>query len=186
MSAGKGNFMQRNFYFFRHGETNENEVGIRYGDGIDAWLTNLGTLQAEKLSEFFKDKAVDVVYSSPYKRSIDTAKIALKNHKNLEIINNDDLREAIFWFYSTESEEKKQQIKENFERIKNCLEYIVKSERRNNIAVSSHGGVTRALCWACGHKVDRVKNGECFHFILEDGKWNFIESFCYDAKLSAK
>lgn len=95
MSAGKGNFMQRNFYFFRHGETNENEVGIRYGDGIDAWLTKSGTLQAEKLSEFFKDKAVDVVYSSPYKRSIDTAK-------------------------------------------------------------------------------------------LEDGKWNFIESFCYDAKLSSK
>lgn len=169
--------MERHFYFFRHGQTNENEVGIRYGTGIDAYLTDLGIMQAQELSKFFKDKDIDVVYSSPYRRAIDTAKIALQNHKGIEIITNDDLKEAIFWFWDTDSEEKKKEINNNFEIIKNCLEHIIEHDKRNNIAIASHGGVTRALCYACGLKVDGVKNCQCFHFILDKNGWKYIETF---------
>ncbi|MFQ6729899.1 MAG: histidine phosphatase family protein [Alphaproteobacteria bacterium] len=177
--------MKKHFYFFRHGQTNENEVGIRYGTGIDAYLTDLGIVQAQKLSEFFKDKDIDVVYSSPYRRAIDTAKIALSD-KNVEIITKDELKEAIFWFWDTESEEKKKQINNNFKIIKNCLEHIVKHDERNNIAIASHGGVTRALCYACGLKVDSVKNCQCFHFTLDNDIWEFVEEFETDIKVQNK
>ncbi len=170
--------MQRHFYFFRHGQTNENKAGKRYGTGIDAWLTDLGVLQAKNLREYFADKNIEVVYSSPYKRAIDTAKIAITNNKNIEIITNEALKETMFWFWATESEEKKRQINKNFNTIKNCLEHIIKTDNHNNIAIATHGGVTRALCWACGLKVEGIKNCECFHFVLDDEKWNFIESFC--------
>ena len=177
--------MKRHFYFFRHGQTNENDVGIRYGTGIDAYLTDLGIAQAQELSRFFKDKDIDVVYSSPYRRAIDTAKIALSD-KNVEIIIKDELKEAIFWFWDTESEEKKKQINENFKIIKNCLEHIVKQDKRNNIAIASHGGVTRALCYACGLKADGIKNCQCFHFTLDGGSWEFVEEFESDIKAQNK
>ena len=168
--------MKRHFYFFRHGQTNENEAGVRYGTGIDAWLTDLGVEQANKLHEYFKDKDVDVVYSSPYRRAIDTAKIALSD-KNIEIITKDELKESIFWLWTTESEEKKKQIDDNFKLIKSCLESIVSSDKRTNIAIASHGGVTRALCWACGTKVDVIQNGQGFHFTLDENGWKYIETF---------
>ncbi len=172
--------MQRHFYFFRHGQTNENNLGKRYGDGINAWLTDFGVLQAKKLKEYFANKNIEVVYSSPYKRAIDTAKIAVPESENVKIIVKDELKETIFWFLTTESEEKKRQINKNFHIIKECFEHIVKEDKHKSIAISSHGAVTRALCWVCGHKVERVKNGECFHFVFDSGKWIFLESFCYD------
>ncbi len=169
--------MKKHFYFFRHGQTNENEVGIRYGTGIDAYLTDLGIAQAQKLSDFFKGKGVEVVYSSPYRRAIDTAKIAITKDTDIKIITDDALKEAIFWFYDVEDEEKKKQINDNFNLIKNCLEQIVKTDNHENIAIASHGGVTRALCWACGYKVDGIQNAQCFHFVLDENGWKYIETF---------
>ena len=169
--------MTRHFYFFRHGQTNENEVGVRYGTGIDAWLTDLGVTQATKLHEFFRDKNIQIVYSSPYRRAIDTAKIAITNGTDIKIITNDVLKEAIFWFWDIEDEEKKKQINDNFKLIKNYLEQIVKTDKHENIAIASHGGVTRALCWACGHKVDGIQNAQCFHFMLDENGWEYIETF---------
>ena len=169
--------MERHFYFFRHGQTNENEVGVRYGTGIDAWLTDLGVTQATKLHEFFKDKNIQIVYSSPYRRAIDTAKIAITNDTDIEIIIKDSLKEAIFWFWNTENEDTKRQIEENFKIIKNCLDEIIKTDNRHSIAIASHGGVTRALCWACGLKVEGVQNAQCFHFVLDENGWKYIETF---------
>lgn len=97
--------MKRHFYFFRHAQTNENNAGVRYGTGGDAWLTDLGVAQATELQEYFKDKPIDIVYSSPYRRAIDTAKIAITNDKNIEIIIEDALKEVVFWFWDTENEE---------------------------------------------------------------------------------
>ena len=170
------NFIPRHFYFFRHGQTNENEFGQRYGTGFDAWLTDNGIAQANKLQEFFANKQIDVAYSSPLKRAIDTAKIAI-NNPNVKIITDDRLIEAAFGFWYSDDNSKQQIILENFNRIKSCLDDILDKDNHTNIVIASHGGVTRALCWACGHKVENIKNCECFHFILEKGQWNFIERF---------
>ena len=169
--------MERHFYFFRHGQTNENKAGKREGTGIDAWLTKLGIIQAQQLSEFLKNKKIQVIYSSPYKRAIDTAEIVLKNYHNVDIITAESLKEAVFGFWYDENEIGKNTINDNFNRIKKYLEHIVESDNRKNIAIASHGGVTRALCFACGHKVYGIQNCECFHFILNKDSWKYIESF---------
>lgn len=165
--------MKRHFYFFRHGQSNENQSGIQYGVGGDAWLTEKGIAQAENLGEYLRDKKIQVVYSSPFKRAVDTAKIATKNYPYVDILTEDDLKEAAFGFWCEDDE----RIANNFKRIKECLMRIVKNDKHENIAISSHGGVSRALCWACGYKVEGIKNCECFHFVLEDEKWQFIERY---------
>lgn len=165
--------MKRHFYFFRHGQSNENQQGKQYGIGVNAWLTEKGIAQAENLGAYLKDKEIQVVYSSPFKRAVDTAKIATKNYQSVNIITDDNLKETVFGFWYTDDK----RIMDNFNRIKACLERIVKNDKHTNIAISSHGAVSRALCWACGYKVDGIKNCECFHFVLEDEKWQFIERY---------
>ena len=177
--------MPKHFYFFRHGQTNENELGQRYGTGFNAWLTDNGIAQATKLKEFSADKNIEVVYSSPLKRAIDTAKIAV-NNPNVKIITDERLTEAAFGFWYPDNEEKQKRVIENFNRIKSCFDDILINNTHSNIAVASHGGVTRALCWACGHKVEGIKNCECFHFVLEKGQWKFIDRFDTEIEVQNK
>lgn len=168
--------MIQHFYFFRHGQTNENEAGARYGTGADAWLTPTGKKQAKKLGQFLADKDIQIVYSSPLERAVDTVKLAINNSK-IKIITDDRLIEAAFGFWYDKEDEKQKHIMDNFNRIKSCLDDIVAKDKHDNIAIVSHGGVTRALCWACGLKIGGIKNCQCFHFTLDKGNWKFIEDF---------
>ena len=160
--------MKKNFYFFRHGQRN----------GIDeqSTLNKIGIAQAIKLAEFLNDKNVEIIYSSPLKRAQDTAKIAV-NNPDIEIIPDDRLIETAFGFWYSDTDEKQQQITKNFNRIKSCLDDILANDDHTNIAVASHGGVTRALCFACGEKIGEIKHCECFHFAFDNGYWKFIERF---------
>ena len=103
--------MKRNFYFFRHGQRN----------GIDAesTLNNTGIAQAKKLAEYLTDKNIEVVYSSPFKRAIDTAKVAINN--NVKIITDDRLIETAFGFWYSENDKEQQRITKNFNRINHAL-----------------------------------------------------------------
>ena len=74
--------MKRHFFFFRHGD----RAGIEPESGI----SELGVCQAHRLGRFLSDKGIEIVYSSPLRRSIDTARIAL-NNPNLEIITDEQL-----------------------------------------------------------------------------------------------
>ena len=156
--------VKRNFYFFRHGQRN----------GIDAesTLNSTGIAQAKKLSKFLIDKNIDVVYSSPLKRAVDTAKMAI-NKTDVEIITDDRLTEAAFGFWYSDDD----RITKNFNRIKSCLDDILANDVHSNVAIASHGGVTRALCWACGYKIGEIKHCECFHFVLDNGKWTLVDRF---------
>lgn len=169
--------MKRHFYFFRHGQTNENKAGTTYGNRVEAYLTPDGIAQAEKLGQYLSDKNIEIVYSSPLRRAIETAKIAI-NNPDIEIITDDRLIESAFGFWYDDNHPMQQRITNNFNRIKSCLDDIVANDTHNNIAIASHGGVTRALCWCCGLKVDRdIKTANCFHFVLDNGTWEFVEEF---------
>ena len=38
--------------------------------------------------------------------------------------------------------------------------------------------VLAVIGWCCGLKVDRdIKTANCFHFVLDNGNWDFIEEF---------
>lgn len=69
-------------YFIRHAESNYNNR-----DDAARELTARGLEDRKLVSEYLKDKNVDIVLSSPYKRSVDTVKhfADLNDHK-IEII----------------------------------------------------------------------------------------------------
>jgi len=160
--------MKKNFYFFRHGQRN--------GIDFESTLNKTGLAQADKLKQFLADKNIEVIYSSPLKRAVDTAKIAV-NNPNIDIIVDDRLLETTFGFWYSNEDTMQQKINDNFNRIKSCLDDILANDEHTNIAIASHGGVTRALCWACGQEIGEIKHCECFRFTLDNGNWKFIERF---------
>jgi broad specificity phosphatase PhoE len=85
----------KEIYFIRHGQTNENSLGIRQGSEIDSELNELGQQQAKKTGKYLKKyrtKSInfDCIISSPMKRSIETAEIIgkeLKLTKKIEVFD---------------------------------------------------------------------------------------------------
>ena len=67
---------RKDFYLFRHGETEYNRLGLRQGQGIDAGLYETGRLQAQKLAVYLEEKEIEVIYTSPLRRARQTAEIA--------------------------------------------------------------------------------------------------------------
>lgn len=171
----------RNFYFFRHGQTNANVAGIPGGGGISAVLTDVGINQAVHLAEILQDKNIDAIYSSPMPRAVHTAQIVSEHHGGVPIIIDDGLSDAAFGFCYSDNADMQQRIDDNFNRIRDALGRIIAQNEYMDVAVASHGGVTRALCWAAGMRVDTIKNCQCFHFVLDDNRWHFVESFDSDS-----
>lgn len=79
--------MKRKIYFVRHAERNTN-----IKDDYNAPLTEKGQLQSQNLIEIFKNEEIDAIYSSPYKRAIDTI-LPISKYLNLKIKLLDGLKE---------------------------------------------------------------------------------------------
>lgn len=63
------------FYLFRHGETDMNKQRRWQGKSIDSLLNENGRRQAENLACQMKDSGIEIIYSSPLKRALETADI---------------------------------------------------------------------------------------------------------------
>lgn len=74
-------------YFVRHAEPNYDNH-----DDLTRELTTKGLEDAKKVTEFLKDKGIQVAYSSPYKRAIDTIQ-DFTEAAGLEIHLEPDFRE---------------------------------------------------------------------------------------------
>lgn len=73
-----------NIYFIRHAQS---DTSIR--DGRIRPLTEKGMKDRTLVTEFLKDKNIDVVFSSPFKRAIDTiSDFAHQNGFDIELIEN--------------------------------------------------------------------------------------------------
>lgn len=82
-------------YLIRHGSTEWNKAK-RYMGMTDIELCYEGMLQANCLSNFFKNNGkIDYIVSSPLKRALETS-IVIANSKKLPIEINDNLTEANF------------------------------------------------------------------------------------------
>lgn len=151
-------------YFIRHGETNYNTEHRIQGQ-LDIPLNSKGISQAEIMAEKLKDIAIDRIYSSPLRRTKQTATIINKYH-NIEIVYDDRLKE----FYGGHiqgrtyndmtDEEKKRALDdpeywhgESNESMKGRTIEFYKEimDSSENILVVSHGGVWR--------HIHRYKNG---------------------------
>lgn len=84
-------------YLTRHGQTEWNLEKRLQGRG-DSPLTDSGIARAKELRDRLHDTEIDVIYSSPIKRALDTAHI-IKGRKSVEILTHDGLMEMCFGDY---------------------------------------------------------------------------------------
>jgi probable phosphoglycerate mutase len=144
----------------RHGETEENVLGIIMGH-LPGKLTKKGIEQAKKLALRLKDEKIDYIYSSDLARSSDTTKKILKYHPNVNVKYTKELRERFLgnWQGKTHKEVgfKKTKIidefcsddgecnKELFNRAKLFLQKIFKKHKNKTVLFVGHNGINKAI-----------------------------------------
>lgn len=116
-------------------------------------LTNKGKQDALKILEYLKDKNIDVLLSSPYKRAIDTIK-PFANFINKDIILIEDFRERKIdscWIEDFESFSKNQwnnfdykltdgeSLNEVQKRNVNALKNVLNIYNDKNLVIGTHG-----------------------------------------------
>lgn len=145
-------------YLIRHGKTTYNEKGLLQGKS-DIPLNEEGQKQSLLLHNYFLDKKVDVCFSSPLKRALDTAKTIFPE---LEIITSDLICERNlglfegrshteyhfydFWNYKANSNEGGvEPVQDLLKRSNLFLKQLKENYRDKNIAIVSHGAFLKAL-----------------------------------------
>lgn len=167
-------------YLVRHAEAMGNVEEFFQGQ-TDCELSEKGKKQLELLAERFRDIPIEAIYSSPLKRTIDTAE-AINKYHNLTIIRDEGLIEINggvwegkpwadlpklypvehdLWqnkmqdFYVADGE----RMTEVFERVKNAVDKIAAENDGRTIAVVSHGCALRNfLCYAMGKPISALKD----------------------------
>lgn len=139
--------MLTNLYFVRHCESDFNDL-----DEALRGLSQKGLQDRQLIVDYFQEKQVDLIVSSPYKRAIDTI-TPLLNHLSLpvNVIENFKERHIGSWVEDFASFTKAQW--ENFsyqmdggeslmsvqERVTSGLEDLLGKHRGKSLVVSSHG-----------------------------------------------
>lgn len=100
----------KTIYFVRHAQAE--------GQPREARLTKIGEEQAQQLVEFFKDKQVDFIYSSPFTRALATIR-PFAESRGLEIRKDGRLEERVL--SSSEHPDWKEMLRLSFEDF--TLEY---------------------------------------------------------------
>ena len=116
-------------------------------------MNNNGRLQATLLAHKFKNVEFDYIYSSDLSRTLETAEILSKNHKDLKVITNTDLRERSFGKYQGQILTRHQRhslvdvesIDSMFQRCNNFYNQVIipllHSPEDYHIAIVSHGAI---------------------------------------------
>lgn len=188
--------MRKDFYIFRHGETDYNKEKRWQGCGIDTELNENGLKQAEVLAETLACKNLQIIYSSCLKRAIKTAEI-VADKLNIKVKCINDLREGCFGeaegMRKVEVAEKYPEIFELWyddetdymdvafpggetknemqQRMFAVFEKLLKS-KEEIIGIASHGSSIRYFLLKFGFSLGRMPNTALFHLVYEDGNWN--------------
>lgn len=188
--------MRKDFYIFRHGQTDYNLEKRWQGCGIDTELNINGEKQAEALIPRLEDKGIEVIYSSALKRAMKTAEIVAEA-LGVEVKIIKDLREGSFgeaegmtkpevaerfpeifnawyddekddWEVTFPGGESKCQIRL---RMLHVLEHLLKT-KEDIIGIVSHGSSIRYLLLGFGKRLHRMENTALFHVVYESGEWS--------------
>lgn len=138
--------MTTRIYFVRHAQPDHNWIDDRTRP-----LSEEGKCDLPIVADFFKDKQIDLFYSSPYKRSMDTiADTAIFFKKN--IITDERFRERkkgkngnnyeVFekrWSNHDFHEENGESLKMVQMRNMEALNEILKNNENKNIVIGTHG-----------------------------------------------
>ncbi len=154
-------------YLLRHGETELNKIGGYFQGQIEVPLTEVGVQQARETGEQLRKKGItfDKVYSSPLGRSLQTAECVTGKSRE-EFITDERLLEMGYGPFEGrrhwEMDEKMfrafTEDAENYvpvpggesfyalmKRASDFLEELKRTQPREHILVSEHGGTVRAM-----------------------------------------
>lgn len=184
---------RKDFYVFRHGETDLNKMKRWQGSGMDFDLNANGISQAQKLVEKLRDKDLEIIYSSPLKRALHTAEV-VGNALHIPVVMKEDLRECFygeaegqliadlqrnvpevvnnwsnpdFWDIRFPQGESK---KEALTRVLNVLSKLT-FEDFKVAGIAIHGGTMSALLNYWNFEFDKLLNCAAFHLVFEDENW---------------
>ncbi|MBQ8677986.1 MAG: histidine phosphatase family protein [Alphaproteobacteria bacterium] len=186
--------MRKDFYIFRHGETDYNQAQRWQGQGVDIDLNANGRQQAEVLAQKLADCGLQVIYSSPLKRAKQTAQYVAAGH-NLEIRILPELTEGSvgdcegmsksevakkypqvwdIWYGDNDimdvrwpNGESKGEVQQRMNRA--FAEMLLAKEKV--IGVASHGAAIRYFLLQFGYGPHKMENTALFHLVWEDEKW---------------
>lgn len=165
-------------YFVRHAQAMGNILKFFQGR-TDCELSDLGKEQLKYLAERFKEIPIEKIYSSPLKRTMETAEAVNKYHgvpiipDNGLIEINGGVLEGRPWSEFTEKYpvefdlwqnkmqdfyiENGENMREVFERMKNTMAKIISENQGKTIAVVSHGcALKNYLCYANGDDIEKI------------------------------
>lgn len=191
--------MKKDFYVFRHGQTDMNVIGRWQGRGVDLSLNEIGRKQARELAKELKNTGIEVIFSSPLKRAVETAEIVAETlcvpvrvetgliegcfgeaeGKTKQEINMLFPQTAPAW-HSLEEEfmdvrfnggESKREIQQ---RILKTLTKIATENDYENIGISAHSAVVRCFVLLFGVKLYTVPHGRPFHLCFKDNKFELL------------
>lgn len=145
--------MQTTMYLVRHGEV-YNPNNIIYGRLPNFSLSKKGEKELKKTAEFLKDKAIDIIYSSPLQRAQQSAKIIQKNltlptihiadeiteiqtsYQGRQFSELDELQSEVYLKPLNPSDETIEQIAK---RMKKFIEKLAIEQQGKHIILISHG-----------------------------------------------
>lgn len=133
-------------YFVRHAEVYANVFGYCYGVS-ESDITSDGEKQLEALAERFKDIDIDVIYASPLKRTMETAK-AINLHHGAPIHMEGGIIEADAGTWERKSWEELEQLYPNeFAKFSKAphLWSVPEGESMENVYKRMHETVTRLV-----------------------------------------
>ena len=145
-------------FVLRHGETNENITGIMQGN-MDTELNEIGRNQAKSVAAKVKENNIDLVISSPKKRTIETASLAApgielitddrllsRNHGEFQGKRRDEIDLENYWNIKKNVKfEKAESVGALFNRVVSLLEDIIIKYPNRNILLVTHSGICRVL-----------------------------------------
>ncbi|MBP9816602.1 MAG: histidine phosphatase family protein [Candidatus Pacebacteria bacterium] len=160
----------KRFYFVRHGETLLNEAGIK--QGADGKLSAKGVAQARATGTAFRKRHIEAIYSSPYERAVETAKLIqqelkgtvavtatplLSERRNPSAVvgrrvDDPEVKEMMGrTAYAYHEDSYRFSDEENFEdlraRAKKCLRYLELAPSRQTIVVTHHAFLQMILSY---------------------------------------
>lgn len=159
-------------YLIRHSESVDDILNC-YGGVADFELTEDGKNKVKEYSKKFKNYRVEKIYTSPYKRALNSAKILNESiNVELEVVDgirefnqygvmsgvNKDLAKDIFSYLLNMEEYKDfgyynkktfyggEEIIDFDTRVKDAINEIINNSKEyNTVAIITHGGVYRSI-----------------------------------------
>ncbi len=186
--------MRKDFYIFRHGETDYNKERRWQGCGVDSELNAAGIAQARALSLRLEACGIEHIYSSNLKRALQTARIVAE-HLRIGVDIVPDLREGCFgaaegmlkseiavkfadvfndWYNAADDMNVRfpggESKAEMQARMYAVLENLLAAPYRT-IGIASHGSSIRYLLYKFGLPPHHMENTALFRLIYEAGVW---------------